>query len=551
MSAPGSDLTHLKTHGMQWITTKPFEAAVRDVILPNLDSLEDAGATLLKRTLTRAVHKLAVGGTTLFVKHHKVRSLKERLKYLVMRSRASAEWSASLTLAELGIPAARAVAFGERRVAGVLTEAVLVSEAIENATPLKQAWDDGSSKDGLLADVAALVRKAHDCDVLHRDLHGANILLAGGGLFFIDLHRMTVGRTVSKRQRIWNVGHLLAFVGCETNERDRAEFVRAYLGPDAPPREIGEFASGVEHAVQQLRERRYASRSKRCVKRSTGFRIERHDGMKVYRRSDVAAALVSAAIARHVETVADGKGGRVLKRDRRARVTAVDVETQDGKRTVCVKEFVRGGVLQRIGDVFLGSRARMAWIGSDACRARGISTPAALAIAEAGPRSYFITEFIGGAQQLNDYVADNARPAGPDAVRRWRRFVLDAADFVRGLHAHRLRHRDLSAKNILVRERDGGWDFFLLDLSDIRLGLGPSLPEKIKNLGQLDQIYVMPSRTDRLRFYRHYSRGRPEFDDRDFLAEINAISRARHEHWLTAGGGADILAERKRQGKAT
>ena len=188
MSAPGSDLTHLKTHGMQWITTKPFEAAVRDVILPNLDSLENAGAQLLKRTLTRSVHKLAAGGTTVFVKHHKVRSLKERLKYIVMRSRASAEWSTSLAMSEAGIPAARAVAFGERRVAGVLTEAVLVSEAIENATPLKQACGDGGSKGKLLADVARLVRKSHDCGILHRDLHGGNILLSGNGLVFIDLH---------------------------------------------------------------------------------------------------------------------------------------------------------------------------------------------------------------------------------------------------------------------------------------------------------------------------------------------------------------------------
>ena len=540
MSAPDSDLTHFKTHGMQWITTKLFEAVVRDVILPNLDALEDAGAELLKRTLTRSVHRLAAGSTTVFVKHHKVRSLKERLKYLVMRSRASAEWSASLTMGELGIPAARAVAFGERRVAGVLTEAVLVSEAIENATSLKQAFGDGDTKNELLADVAKLVRKAHDCGVLHRDLHGGNILLAGGGLFFIDLHRMTIGRTVPKQKLIWNVGQLLAFLGCETTEDDRVEFVRAYLGPNTPPREIADFASGIEHTVQRLRERRYASRSKRCIKRSMGFRIERHNGMKVHRRTDFAAALVSAAIDRHGKVVAGGKGGRVLKRDRRARVTAVEIETPDGKRTVCVKEFVRGGALQRIGDFFLGSRARTAWIGSNACRVRGIPAPTALAIAEAGPRSWFISEFIDGARQFNDYVADNSRPSGSDAVRRRRRFVLDAADFVRGLHSHRLRHRDLSAKNILVRERAGGWDFFLLDLSDIRLGREPSLPEKIKNLGQLDPIRVMPSRTDRLRFYRHYSAGDAQLDKDDVLARVAAATRYKYQRWL---------GQRRRQGQ--
>jgi len=549
LSEPESGLTHFKTRGMQWAATNAFGPALRETILPHLDSLEDAGASLLKRTLTRSVHKLDAGGTAVFVKHHRIRSLKERLKYLVMRSRASAEWSASLAMRELGVPAARALAFGERRVGGVLTEAVLVSEAIEGATPLNEALADADAKAGIIAGVAHLVRSAHDRGVRHRDLHGGNILLARGEYFFIDLHRLSIGQPVSRRKRIKSIGQLLALLGERIDENGRTAFVAEYLGPGTPPGEIAEFARRVEKAEERIRERRYASRTKRCIKRSTGFRIERHAGMKIHRRTDFAAELVASAISQHKKNVADNKHGRVLKRDRRARVSVVELETQDGRRAVCVKEFVRPGLLQRIGDFFRGSRARMAWVGSNACRVRGISTPAALAIAEAGPRSYFITEFIEGACPFNDYVADNGRPAGAEATRRWRRLVVEAADFVRLLHSHRLRHLDLSAKNILVRERGGGWQFHLVDMSDVRLGRGPSLEEKIENLGQLDQIYVMPSRTGRLRFYRRYSRGQPELDDRELLAEINTISRARHEHWLAAGGGAKILEERERQGK--
>jgi serine/threonine protein kinase len=105
------------------------------------------------------------------------------------------------------------------------------------------------------------------------------------------------------------------------------------------------------------------------------------------------------------------------------------------------------------------------------------------------------------------------------------------AEFVRSLHSHRIYHRDLSAKNILVTEDDTRPRFWLIDVSDVRRR-PPSLRRRIRNLGQLDQMYVKPSRTDRLRFYRHYARGRPELVRRDFLAEIDAISRARHEHWL-------------------
>jgi len=548
LSDPENELAHFAAQGMTWVSTKAFEPALREAILPGLGSLEDAGATLLKRTLTRTVHRMAAGGTTVFVKHHRIVSLKERLKYLVLPSRASSEWEASRALRELAIPAARALAFGERRVAGVLTEAVLVSEEVADATPLGRALEEAGSKDEILASVAELVRRAHDRNVLHRDLHGGNILLAAGRPFFIDLHRMTIGRRVPTRRRIRNIGHLLAFAGDRPSDADRAIFVRAYLGSDAPEPEVDRLGRRVEHAARRLRERRYASRTKRCIGRSTGFRIERQGGMTVYRRADFEPDRVLEAIEQHRSTLADGPEEHVLKRDHRAGVTVVDLATPGGPQRLCVKEFVRPGVWRRLGDLIRGSRARVAWVGSNACRVRGIATPLACAAAEAGPRSYFITEYIDGAQRFNDYVADHGRPAGP-AVARWRRFVLEAAEFVRGLHAHRLRHRDLSAKNILVRERGDGWDLYLVDMSDVRLGRAPGLDFKIRNLGQLDQIYVMPSRTDRLRFYRHYASGRPEFDDRSLLAEINATSRSRHENWLTAGGGAKILEERKQQGK--
>ncbi len=542
---------------MRWIAEKDFGSDFREVILPNLASLESAGATPLKHTVTRSVYKLKLVSGAVFIKHHKPDSLREKVKYLVLRSRAYMEWTASHSMAERGIPAARALAVGERRVAGILAEAVLVTAEIPDAVPLQDelrrlggnvaTGDAFRAKRELLRKTAQLVRTMNDRGVLHRDLHGGNILVSRDQLFLIDLHRVTIGGAPPRRRRISTLAQLLAYIPGLVTCGDRLFFVREYLGDSAPRDTLREVFGSVSRTIIRLREQRYASRTKRCVRKSTGFAHEHTScpDANVYRRADFPADLVRQAVEAHHAAA----GGNVLKSDGRTRVTVVEAPADPRKPSrLCIKEFIRQTLLQRIEDIFKGSKALHAWIGSNACSVRGIGTPAALAIAECGPSSFLVTEHIEGGTRFNDYVADKCRPADRDSVRRWRAFIKQAADFVRLLHSHRLCHRDLSAKNILVREREGGWDFFLVDVGDIRLGHALSLKQKIKNLGQLDQIYVKPSRTDRLRFYRHYSRGKPEFDRPEFLAQIDAISRARHAHWLEFGG-KEILEERRRHGK--
>ncbi|MFW6158114.1 MAG: lipopolysaccharide kinase InaA family protein [Planctomycetota bacterium] len=531
MAEPTDKLTRFRLGGLRWVAEPWLEGALRERIGPNLGRLEQAGASLVKRSTTRAVYRLELGGRAVFVKHHLLRSLAERLKYLVLRSRAASEWAASRALAERGIPAARAVAVAERRAAGILCEAVLITEDIAGARPLSAVIgeDLGRAPTGesfrrkrrLLRAVAELVRQTHESDVFHRDLHGGNILVRNGDLFLIDLHRVSLG-PVSVSQRAANLGQLLAYLPGLLSPGDRMHVVRSYLGDDFAGASLHDLARAVGRHEVRFRERRYASRAKRCVKRSTRFRGGRIDGLRAHRRVDIPADQVVEAIRKHRTT------DRVLKQDHRSRVTVVDV----AGRPVCVKEFIRPGLLQRLGALVCGSKARRAWLGAHALAVRGMGTPPPLAIAEAGGRSYFITEFVEGAAQFKHYVAERCRPGPGEPARRWHRFVRRAAEFVRRLHDQRVYHRDLSAKNILVCQEDDDWQFLLVDTSDVRRRRAPSLREKVRNLGQLGQIYVQPARSDRLRFYRQYTRGRPQLDDPELLEQIDAISRARHEHWL-------------------
>ncbi len=528
-------LTRFRFGGLNWVAEPWAEEMLRSRVLPGLEHPEDAGAETVKRSTTRAIYRLEVEGRAVVIKQHRLRSARERLKYLVVRSRAAAEWTASRTMALRGLPVPRPVAFGERRVAGFLCEAVLITEEISDARALsdlleKEFAPDSAgtaagtafrSKRALLRAVADLIRRTHESDVLHCDLHGGNILVKDETLFLIDLHRTRLG-PVSDRRRAANLGQLFAFLPDLLSPDDRMHVLRSYRDDDSE-QALRAFARSVGRFETRIRERRYVSRSKRCVKRSTGFRHGRVRGLRMHRRADFPSDLVGEAIEKH------RTAQTALKEDHRARVTAVEV----GGREVCVKEFVRPALFKRIADLVRGSKAMRAWRGAHALAVRGIETPTPLAMAEAGGRSYLLTAFISEATELKHFAARHCRPGPGEPARRWHRFVRQAAEFVRRLHDHRVYHRDLSAKNILVREDGDGWQLLLVDAGDVsQRRRPPSLSEKVRNLGQLDQIYVKPALTDRLRFYRRYSRGRPEFDDPALLARIDAISRERHEHWL-------------------
>ena len=291
--------------------------------------------------------------------------------------------------------------------------------------------------------------------------------------------------------------------------------------------------------MTRSQEDRHDREARRCLRDEGEFRHGASPLGRILRRAEVSDAAVERVLARHREHADRPGDPAILKVDHRAVVTAV--ETPAG--SWCVKEFRRPGLRRRLEDALRGSRARHAWLGAHACVVRGLPTPRPLAIVEGRGRSWFVNELVTGAVALPEWVVRHRPASDAAAARRWRRLVEAIATLAADLHASRLHHRDLSAKNVLVRETDAGFELFLLDLSDIRLGRFPSRRERIRSLGQLVQIPVEASRSDARRFYQRYAERHPDLDDPAVWAEIAAIARARQERWL-AHGGRDGLAPR-------
>ncbi len=284
--------------------------------------------------------------------------------------------------------------------------------------------------------------------------------------------------------------------------------------------------------------------AKRCLRDGGGFRRESVDWGRVWRRADVPAERIVEAVRRHHQRIVDPSRRGVLAADRRTLVTWVE----SGGTTdppLCVKEFRRPRPRQRLEDGLRGSPARRAWLGAHACLARGLATPRPFGILEGRGRCWLVAEYLADAASLRDWIADHRPARDAEERRRWRALLDATAVFVARLHRHRLRHRDLSAKNLLVRPREDGFELALIDLSDLRLGRAPGRRFKIRNLGQLAQTPVPPSRSDALRFWRRYLREHPELDDAGARSRIAAIAQERRQHWL-AGGGPEWLEERRR-----
>lgn len=118
------------------------------------------------------------------------------------KSKVEREFENLGRLRELGLNAAKPVAWGEERRLGWLVRAFLLTEGIENPQPLDLCIRDSlpqmskaeasNARNELIQNLAELTRKLHEHRFVHRDLFWRNVVISGGllaKLFLIDVPR--------------------------------------------------------------------------------------------------------------------------------------------------------------------------------------------------------------------------------------------------------------------------------------------------------------------------------------------------------------------------
>jgi len=208
----------------------------------------------------------------------------------------------------------------------------------------------------------------------------------------------------------------------------------------------------------------------------------------------------------------------------------------DDPLRLTVTRFERPRLRDLVRALLGGSRAPGLWRTAGVLESIGIRTPRRVAVGvrrSAGVLrdDCYICETASGVTALDDFVAGALAKASPaERGRMLRRAVPLLAGFVRQLHDHGVRHRDLDAHAVAVEEQEGGaWGLMLVDLEGVRCGGALPVGARLRELAQLGRFFsTAVSRTTRHRFWKTYVRGIPFLEHhREAYARLLAEQVAR------------------------
>jgi tRNA A-37 threonylcarbamoyl transferase component Bud32 len=362
---------------------------------------------------------------------------------------------------------------------GVGRHGSFVLQQYLSGVTFKAAFDTSSvsSRHRLLGDLACLLKRLRDCGVNHNDLHLENILVVGGDLYLIDLHKSVIRNgTLSKAVELVNLSHGLTMIYDCMTEREKRRLFDDY----------GNAAIRSELETRLYRQwRKWIERKKgRAFADTSKLKVE---GRRVYVRGE------------------EGRGRKrletVLKLDKKIRVE----RHADHLRKIYIH----------------GRRLRKAWENFVVLLYLDLPVVPKPYFVERGPlleAGFVAMEDLGSRGEELDRFLDRHYDSMGRSHRR--HLAQQIADFLGGLLKKGVIHRDLKACNLFVTEGR----FLLLDVEDfafyhaemndiirLLLQLNTSVPGRIESRDRVSFLcrlarYVPFDRTAALKQVREKSR---------------------------------------------
>ena len=497
-------------------------------------AVQRLGGTTVKESRLRWAGIFSLSdGKKIFFKRDRTKGWVESLKYLLLPSKGQKEWLMSYQLQKRNLNIPKPLGWMERCHRGFVVESYYLSEAvgsgisfIEEAAALE--------KGPLIAELAKVTKKIHASGLFHKDLHAGNFLREGETFYLIDLHRAKIVRSLSLDQRLWNLAQLFYSLGSVWAEEDRSRFVERYLEGESPPWREGESClRKIDSLMDDLQRRRWRSRTKRCLRESTEFSVDRGRRVLFFHRRDFSLDQIEKALENHLQVV---KGNSAALKKLSPEVV-VSLPNDHGDR-VCIKQYRYPRFWDWLRERFRRPKGEKAWIAANGLRVRGIPSIKPLALVErrdwmGSGTSFFIMEALETGQEM-----DRSILKGFDTLGKKRFFLKSFARWLSHFHRMNLYHKDMKTCNILVSKEDEDWDFRLLDLEDVRLDRRVDEKRLFRNLLQLNTSTPKSmTRTDRIRFFREYLKSNPIVrDQKAFLKRLVKESRRRGMVYVSLDG---------------
>ena len=138
-----------------------------------------------------------------------------KLKSLVLPSKAAKAWRGASALVERGINTPPPIAYLESRKRGFVDRSYFLAGPIDDAREVRFLFRElqGEALDVLLRDLAAFLSGCHDRGIIHKDLSDGNILVKRGDrgqtlFFLLDTNRVRTRKRVGPLARMKNLVRL-------------------------------------------------------------------------------------------------------------------------------------------------------------------------------------------------------------------------------------------------------------------------------------------------------------------------------------------------------
>jgi tRNA A-37 threonylcarbamoyl transferase component Bud32 len=490
-----------------------------------LSSIQEMGGKILKESKWRWAALLSLSnGRRFFLKRDRTKGWVEGLKYIFSPSKGRKEFLVASQLEGRGLPIPRPLGWMERVGKGWIKESYYVSEVIGTGVSfIEEAAKSRESHS--IVELAMTVRKFQEAGLFHRDLHGGNFLWEGDRLFLTDLHRAKLMKSVDLHRRLWNLSHLFHSLRSMWGEEEQLRFLEHYFeGRLDRSQEREVLYQKIHPVMDRLQQRQWRSRTKRCLKESTEFTVQKEEKLRYFHRRDFPLGRLKRVMAEHQSLVRETPFSLI----KYSPEVIVSILNDEGEG-ICLKQFCYPTFWMRIKDRFRRSKGFKSWRAANGMRARGLPSLKPLALAErrdwAGPKeSFLLMEALPNDQEMDRYIL-----RGFGDLKKKRFFIKTFAHWLHGLHQMRLYHKDMKTCNILVSEKGETWNFHLLDFEDIRMDENVNRKKLFRNFLQINTSTPrVMTKVDRYRFCKEYLHLNPIVkDQKSFLRGLMNESRRR------------------------
>ena len=484
-----------------WISGEIFDHLPPTFFNEPISSIQEMGGKVIKESKWRwaAIFSLS-DGRKVFIKRDRTKGWVESLKYLFFPTKGEKEFFIASQLERRDLPLPKPLGWMKRVRRGLVRESYFLSEAI--GTGVSFIEDVEKSKEPhSLSELAKTVKKFQDAGLFHQDLHAGNFLWKGASLFLTDYHHTKMVKPLSLNKRLWNLSHLFHSLRSMWGEKERLQFLDQYfdeMSDESEKREI--LFQKIYPVMDRLQRRQWRSRTKRCLKESTEFTIQKEKGIRTFRRRDFPMDRLERVMEGHRDLIRE-KPSCLVKHSPEVIVSILN----DAGEKICLKQFCYPHVWGRLKEHFRRSKGLNAWVAANGMRSRGLPTLKPLALVERKGWSGVEESTLFMEALANDLEMDRYILKGFADLNKKRFFIKTFAAWLGGLHKMNLYHKDMKTCNILVSEREGTWNFHLLDFEDIRMNGKVNEKKLFRNFLQLNtSTPPVMTKVDRFRFFREY-----------------------------------------------